>query len=89
MAACVDADLATGNKDTCVLEIDDTEDADIVDSLMDQFPPSSVQVYSTEDPVGIASGHVVNCCQTFSQVRKPNQITKLISIANRQNPFSL
>jgi len=67
-AACVDADLATGNKDTCVLEIDDTEDADIVDSLMDQFPPSSVQVYSTEDPVGIASGHVVNCCQTFSQV---------------------
>ena len=64
----VDADLATGNKDTCVLEIDDTEDADIVDSLMDQFPPASIQVYSIEEPVGIAPGHIVNCCQTFSQV---------------------
>lgn len=65
---CLEADLATGNKETCVLEIDDTEDADIVDSLMDQFPPSSIQVYSTEDLIGLAPQHIVNCCQTFSQI---------------------
>lgn len=33
-----------GNKDTCVLELDDIDDADIVDSLMDSLPPAGYQV---------------------------------------------
>ena len=40
----IDLDLTSGNKDTCVLEVDDTEDADIVDSLLDLHPPSGFQV---------------------------------------------
>ena len=32
-------DLSAGNKDTCVLEVDDIDDADIVDSLLDTLPP--------------------------------------------------
>ena len=32
-------DLSAGNKDTCVLEVDDIEDTDIVDSLLDNLPP--------------------------------------------------
>ena len=29
-------------------QIDDTEDADILDSILDRFPPPGVQVFSTE-----------------------------------------
>ena len=32
------------NQDTCVLEVDDIEDADIVNSLLDAHPPSGFQV---------------------------------------------
>ena len=35
-------DLSAGNKDTCVLEVDDIEDTDIVDSLLDNLPPKVV-----------------------------------------------
>ena len=99
----LDADLATGNKDTCVLEvnkykinmnleyvlrridyqlivhlnqmvywflfkIDDLDDANILDSLMDQFPPPNILVYSTEEIIGLSPEHVVKCCQSFTQV---------------------
>ena len=37
-------ELLAGNKDTCVLELDDIDDADIVDSLMDAHPPPGFQV---------------------------------------------
>ena len=30
----------------------------------------SLQAFATESLVGIASGHSVKCCQTFSQVRR-------------------
>merc|ERR1712117_297584 len=63
-----EADFSSGNKDACVLEIDDSEDADILDSLLDPFPPPMVQVFSTEEMMGVATGHVVRRCQTFSQV---------------------
>jgi hypothetical protein len=33
-----------GSKDTCVLEVDDTEDVDTVDSLLDILPPPGMQV---------------------------------------------
>ena len=57
-----------GNKEICVLEIDDTEDADILDSILDRFPPPGVQVFSTEELVGISLGHFVHCSQMFTQV---------------------
>lgn len=63
-----EADFSSGNKDACVLEIDDSEDADILDSLLDPFPPPMVQIFSTEEMIGVATGHVVRRCQTFSQV---------------------
>ena len=49
------------------IKIDDSEDADILDSLLDPFPPPMVQVFSTEEMMGVATGHVVRRCQTFSQ----------------------
>ena len=49
------------------IQIDDSEDADILDSLLDPFPPPMVQVFSTEEMMGVATGHVVRRCQTFSQ----------------------
>eukprot|EP00095_Tigriopus_kingsejongensis_P005187 maker-scaffold321_size207582-snap-gene-1.29 protein:Tk05187 transcript:maker-scaffold321_size207582-snap-gene-1.29-mRNA-1 annotation:"c2 domain-containing protein 5 isoform x2" len=63
-----ETEFASGNKDTCVLEIDDSEDADILDSLMDPYPPPFVQVFSTEELVGIPKGLFVEGSQTFSQV---------------------
>lgn len=61
-------ELITGNKDTCVLEIDDAEDADILESIMDRFPPAGIQIFSTQELIGIASGHIIRTSQMFSQV---------------------
>ena len=51
-----------------LFQIDDTEDADILDSILDRFPPPGVQVFSTEELVGISSGHFVRTSQMFTQV---------------------
>eukprot|EP00096_Caligus_rogercresseyi_P005857 TRINITY_DN21904_c0_g1_i1.p1 TRINITY_DN21904_c0_g1~~TRINITY_DN21904_c0_g1_i1.p1 ORF type:complete len:323 (-),score=88.33 TRINITY_DN21904_c0_g1_i1:140-1108(-) len=64
----VEVDFAAGNKDACVLEIDDSEDADILNSLLDPLPPKDFYIYSTEEPVGIPHGHIITSCQTFTQV---------------------
>ena len=64
----VEMELCAGNKDTCVLEVDDIDDADIVDSLMDAHPPPGFQVISLTTPVGEDTGQVVTMCQTFSQL---------------------
>ncbi|CAB4065057.1 unnamed protein product [Lepeophtheirus salmonis] len=61
-------DFSAGNKDACVLEIDDSEDADILNSLLDPLPPKDFYIYSTEEPVGIPPGHIITSCQTFTQV---------------------
>lgn len=61
-------DAVFGNKETCVLEIDDTEDADILDSILDRFPPTGIQVFSTEELVGISNGHFVRTSQMFTQM---------------------
>lgn len=63
-----DLELCAGNKDTCVLEVDDIDDADIVDSLMDAHPPPGFTVISVNTPVGEDPGHQVTLCQTFSQL---------------------
>jgi len=64
----IDLDLTSGNKDTCVLEVDDTEDADIVDSLLDLHPPSGFQVISIDTPVGVDPTQTIGHCQTFTQI---------------------
>jgi len=61
-------DLSAGNKDTCVLEVDDIEDTDIVDSLLDNLPPKGVQVLSCQTPVGVDSSRAITACQAFAQV---------------------
>ena len=42
---------------------------------MEYYPPPWIQVMSTEEIVGISPGHIVKCCQTFTQV-KPRQMMK-------------
>ena len=63
--------LSAGNKDTCVLEVDDVEDADIVDSLLDAHPPKGFQVVSVHTPVGVDPAQTITRCQAFSQVQCP------------------
>ena len=50
-------------------KIDDLDDANILDSLMDQFPPPNILVYSTEEIIGLSPEHIVKCCQSFTQVK--------------------
>lgn len=57
-----------GNKDVCVLEIDDTEDSEILESILDRFPPPGIQVFSTEELIGISKGHIVKSNQLFTQI---------------------
>ena len=60
----VEMELCAGNKDTCVLEVDDIDDADIVDSLMDAHPPPGFHVVSVCSPVGEDTCQEVrNCVQ--------------------------
>ena len=59
-------DLSAGNKDTCVLEVDDIEDTDIVDSLLDNLPPK-VEAFISEDIhicISPSQGVQVLSCQT-------------------------
>jgi len=69
-----DMELSTGNKDICVLEVDDTEDANIIEGLLDLKPPEGVQVISVKTPIGVDSTQTVELCQTFTQVAKGKQI---------------
>jgi len=64
----VELELSAGNKDTCVLEVDDIEDVDIVDSLLDTHPPPGFEVISSTTPVGVNPDRTITNCQTFSQV---------------------
>ena len=57
-----DVELCAGNKDTCVLEVDDIDDADIVDSLMDAHPPPGFHVVSVCSPVGEDTCQEVRGC---------------------------
>ena len=58
----VEMELCAGNKDTCVLEVDDIDDADIVDSLMDAHPPPGFHVVSVCSPVGEDTCQEVRGC---------------------------
>ncbi|XP_026282094.1 C2 domain-containing protein 5 isoform X2 [Frankliniella occidentalis] len=61
-------DLATGNKDTCVMEVDDNEDVDVISLLMDPHPPDGFFVVNTEVVPGLEEMEVVRNLQMFTQV---------------------
>ncbi|XP_059351157.1 C2 domain-containing protein 5-like isoform X2 [Daphnia carinata] len=48
-----DLDLTTGNKDTCVIEIDDIEDIDVIELLIDPETPEGFDVVTTESVPGL------------------------------------
>ena len=45
---------------------------------MEYYPPPWIQVMSTEEIVGLSPGHIVRCCQTFSQVQKNIIVYRII-----------
>ena len=64
-----DVDFELMAKDTCVLEIDDTEDVDVLDSLLDKLPPTYLDVYSTEAFIGLDKAVLdIKAAQSFVQV---------------------
>lgn len=63
-----DLDLSLGNKDTCILEVDDAEDADIVSLLIDPPPPDGFHVVNTEFVPNLDELEVVKNLQMFTQI---------------------
>ncbi|XP_046438599.1 C2 domain-containing protein 5-like isoform X2 [Daphnia pulex] len=48
-----DLDLTAGNKDSCVIEIDDVEDIDVIELLIDPETPEGFDVVTTETVPGL------------------------------------
>jgi hypothetical protein len=61
-------DLSIGNKDCCVLEVDDPEDADVVNMLMEERPPDGFHVVNTEFVPGLEELEIVKNLQMFTQI---------------------
>lgn len=69
-------DQVLGSKDGCVvLEVDDTEDADIISLMIDSDVPKGYEICNTETMPGL-SGCFSGVLQTFAQVHR----VKLIAI---------
>ncbi|CAG2160615.1 unnamed protein product [Oppiella nova] len=76
-------DLNNGNKESCVLlEVDDTEDADIISLMIDSDVPKGYEVCNSECLPGMQSQLVCNL-QMFSQVYR----AKLTSIKQFGHQF--
>ncbi|KDR22889.1 uncharacterized protein LOC110841472 isoform X2 [Zootermopsis nevadensis] len=79
-----DLDLATGNKDTCVLEVDDAEDVDVISLLIDPRPPEGFYVVNTETVPGLDEQEIVRNLQMFTQVwRAKIPAGQLTSVFNK------
>ncbi|KAL5274474.1 C2CD5 family protein [Megaselia abdita] len=61
-------DLNSGSKDTCVLEVDDIEDLEIISLLIESCPPEGFHVVNTQSVPGLQDLEVVRNLQMFSQV---------------------
>lgn len=59
-------DFSSGNKDTCILEVDDAEDIDIIALLMDPKIPKGFEMCNTESHPGI--NNFVNNLQMFTRI---------------------
>ncbi|XP_036228993.2 C2 domain-containing protein 5 isoform X4 [Bactrocera oleae] len=64
----IEIDLNCGNKDTCVLEVDDIEDLEIISLLMETYPPEGFHVVNTQSVPGILEMEAVKNLQMFTQV---------------------
>ncbi|CAG0922562.1 unnamed protein product [Notodromas monacha] len=84
-------DLSAGNKDTCVLEIDDCEDLDVINLLMDPKPPLDFEVSNIEDYICNGRSKTSNPQDTFveSDDELPqNQLFTKIWRGNVTPPFT-
>lgn len=63
-----EVDLNFGNKDTCILEVDDIEDVEIIASLMERCPPDGFHIVNTQIVPGLLDLEAVRNLQMFTQV---------------------
>ncbi|XP_068230425.1 C2 domain-containing protein 5 isoform X2 [Palaemon carinicauda] len=61
-------DLSSGNKDTCVLELDDREDAEMIGLLVEGCTPMQLVTVSTQAPPGVPRESIVTNLQMFTRV---------------------
>lgn len=61
-------DLNCGNKELCVLEVDDIEDLEIISLLMEPYPPEGFHVVNTQQVPGMQELDAVKNLQMFTQV---------------------
>ncbi|KAJ8923546.1 hypothetical protein NQ315_010124 [Exocentrus adspersus] len=61
-------DLSTGNKDCCVLEVDDPEDEEVLRLLMEERPPEGFHVVNTEIVPGLDDLEIIKNLQMFTQI---------------------
>lgn len=64
----LEMDLNIGNKDACVLEVDDIEDLEIISLLMEPSPPNGFHVVNTQTVPGLTDLEIVRNLQFFTQV---------------------
>ncbi|XP_065094151.1 C2 domain-containing protein 5 [Ochlerotatus camptorhynchus] len=64
----MDLDLTHGNKETCMLEVDDIHDLEIISLLMEPCPPDGFDVVNTQVVPGLQDVEVVRNLQMFTQV---------------------
>ncbi|GAB0096729.1 C2 domain-containing protein [Sergentomyia squamirostris] len=63
-----DMDLTVGNKDACILEVDDIDDLEVISLLMEPCPPEGFHVVNTQTVPGLLDLEVVRNLQYFAQV---------------------
>ncbi|ENN76819.1 hypothetical protein YQE_06660, partial [Dendroctonus ponderosae] len=61
-------DISCGNKDCCILEMDDPEDAEVLRLLIQEKIPDGIHVVSTESVPGLEDLEIVKNLQMFTQI---------------------
>lgn len=61
-------DISCGNKDCCILEMDDPEDAEVLNIIMEEKIPDGFHVVSTESVPGLEDLEIVKNLQMFTQI---------------------
>jgi hypothetical protein len=61
-------DLTVGNKDSCILEVDDIQDLEVISHLMEGCPPDGFHVVNTQSVPGLHDLEVVKNLQMFTQI---------------------
>ncbi|XP_077286731.1 C2 domain-containing protein 5 [Arctopsyche grandis] len=66
-----DMEINAGNKDTCVLEVDDAEDLEVLKMLTEARPPAGLHVVNTQSVPGLPG------CETLGSVGHLQMFTQL------------